>query len=387
MDEQSSSRGTIIQPDQFEHLARYQEPRSYILPIIFFGFLIVTGSAAGGYYFYANSELFSPFKPVYNRLGIDLPRSFERFEGSFKYLDQLRREPCDSDAMSALVPLIEKAGYPRESAASVETFSTKCTASSRMFRHALNAYTRLGDHAAATRMADAIVRLYPTVRDYRYWRGQTYEKSKNYKAALADYISSVDLAADLSKVGASDFYNVSRMYEVLGRPCDAISPLETYISYNVKERQTQQIAKIISDYSKAGKCAATYATGSARIVIPPTNMVDVTINGVRARMILDTGASQVSITPQLAARARITPDEGDLVEVKTVGGNMKQATGYAQSLSVGSAAAANVPLLIAVGSDNAFGNEIDGLLGMTYLSRFNVVLAPGTLELTQKNRN
>jgi aspartyl protease family protein len=116
-------------------------------------------------------------------------------------------------------------------------------------------------------------------------------------------------------------------------------------------------------------------------------MVDVTINGVRARMILDTGASQVSITPQLAARARITPDEGDLVEVKTVGGNMKQATGYAQSLSVGSAAAANVPLLIAVGSDNAFGNEIDGLLGMTYLSRFNVVLAPGTLELTQKNRN
>src|SRR5258706_73081 len=86
--------------------------------------------------------------------------------------------------------------------------------------HALNAYARLGDHAAATRMADAIVRLYPTVRDYRYWRGQTYEKSKNYKAALADYISSVDLAADLSKIGASDFYNVSRMYEVLGRPCD-----------------------------------------------------------------------------------------------------------------------------------------------------------------------
>jgi hypothetical protein len=38
MDEQSSSRGTIIQPDQFEHLARYQEPRSYILPIIFLDF-------------------------------------------------------------------------------------------------------------------------------------------------------------------------------------------------------------------------------------------------------------------------------------------------------------------------------------------------------------
>src|SRR3954471_1981030 len=107
MDEQASSRGTIIRPDHIEHLARYREPRSYILPIVFFGFLIVAGSAAGGDYFYADSELLSRFQPVYGYLRFDLPRSFERFEDSFKYLDQLRREPCASDAMSALVPLIE----------------------------------------------------------------------------------------------------------------------------------------------------------------------------------------------------------------------------------------------------------------------------------------
>src|SRR5437764_677492 len=89
MGEQSSSRSRINRPDRFEPLAHYHQPRSYVLPIIFFGFLIVAGSAAGGYYFYANSDLYSPFKPVYNHLAIDLPRSFERFEDSFKYLDQL----------------------------------------------------------------------------------------------------------------------------------------------------------------------------------------------------------------------------------------------------------------------------------------------------------
>jgi predicted aspartyl protease len=100
---------------------------------------------------------------------------------------------------------------------------------------------------------------------------------------------------------------------------------EAFISYNVKERQTQQIAKLISDYSRKGNCTATYANGSARVVIPQSNLVDVIINGSRARMIIDTGASLVSLTPEMAARARITPDASDLVEVKVVGGLLKQA--------------------------------------------------------------
>jgi aspartyl protease family protein len=177
------------------------------------------------------------------------------------------------------------------------------------------------------------------------------------------------------------------MYDKIGKPCDAIGPLETFISYNVKERQSQQIAKLISDYSRKGNCAATYANGSARVVIPPSNLVDVMINGSRARMIVDTGASLVSLTPEMAARARITPDASDLVEVKVVGGLLKQATGYAQTLQLAEATAANVPVLIAVGSKNAFGSGIDGLLGMSFLSRYTVALSPGLLELKPRNRN
>jgi hypothetical protein len=69
------------------------------------------------------------------------------------------------------------------------------------------------------------------------------------------------------------------MYDKIGKPCDAIGPLETYISYNVKERQSHQIAKLISDYARRGNCAATCANGSARVVIPPSNQIDVMING------------------------------------------------------------------------------------------------------------
>jgi tetratricopeptide (TPR) repeat protein len=372
-----------------ERSANHQaaEKRSYTFPVALALIVFLSAVSCGGYFFYMTADVFSPYSTVYERLQIRMPRAFETFRSASTYLDQLRREPCDGQAIAKLVPLMEAAGFPRESAISVESFSKSCAASPEILTHALAAYTRVGDHGAALRMADALISLYPTIRDYRYWRGQTHERAKDYKAALADYISSVELATDLSRVALPDFYNISRIYDLLGRSCDAISPLETYLSYNVKQRQTQQLAKIISDLSKKGRCSATYASGSARIVMPPTNTLEVTINGARARMIFDTGATMVAITPQLALRARIIPDEGDLVEVKTVGGSMKQATGYAQTLSVGSAAATNVPLLIAIGSNDAFGNGIDGLLGMTYLSRFGVTLSDGVLELSQKNRN
>jgi tetratricopeptide (TPR) repeat protein len=376
---------TDIRPERIG--SSYAEERSLVLPIIAGIIGIVAAVGCAGYYFYTTAEMFNPYRKTYERLGIDLPRSFEGFGLASRYLDQVNREPCDNVAFVALAKLMESAGYPRESAKSLEAYNRSCTFSEEMLQSAYSAYTRIGDHKAAINVADELVKFDPASYDYRFMRGSAHENARDYKAALVDYISTLDLFPDLSNVAVSQFYQVSTMYDKIGKPCDAIGPLETFISYNVKERQSQQIAKLISDYSRKGNCAATYANGSARVVIPPSNLVDVMINGSRARMIIDTGASLVSLTPEMAARARITPDAFDLVEVKVVGGLLKQATGYAQTLKVAEAMAANVPVLIAIGSKDAFGQGIDGLLGMSFLSRYAVALSPGLLELKPRNRN
>jgi clan AA aspartic protease (TIGR02281 family) len=375
---------TDIRPERVA--GSYVEERS-VLPIIAVAIALAAAVGFAGYYFYATAEMLNPYKKTYEKLGIDLPRSFERFEGASRYLDQVTREPCDNVAFTALAKLMETAGYPRESAKSLEAYNRSCTFSEEMLQSAYAAYTRIGDHRAALNVADELVKSDPASYDYRFMRGSAHENAHNYKAALADYISTLDLFPDLSDVAGSQFYQVSLIYDKLGKPCDAIGPLETFISYNVKERQSQQIAKLISDYSRKGNCAVTYASGSARVVIAPNNLVDVTINGSRARMIIDTGATLVSLTPEMAARARITPDATDLVEVKVVGGQLKQATGYAETLQLAEATAANVPVLIAIGSKDAFGRGIDGLLGMSFLSRYTVALSPGLLELKPRSRN
>jgi clan AA aspartic protease (TIGR02281 family) len=376
---------TNVRPERIG--GSYVVERSIALPIIAGIIVIVAAVGYAGYYFYTTAEMFNPYRKTYEKLGIDLPRSFEKFGPASRYLDQLNREPCDNISFFALAKLMEQAGYPRESARSLEAYNQSCTFSEEMLQFAYAAYTRIGEHKAAIRVADELVKFDSASYDYRFMRGSAYENAKDYKAALADYISTLDLFPDLSNVDGSQFYQVSAMYDKLGKPCDAIGPLETFISYNVKERQTQQIAKLISDYSRKGNCTATYANGSARVVIAQGNLVDVIINGSRARMVIDTGASLVSLTPEMAARARITPDASDLVEVKVVGGLLKQATGYAQTLQVASATAANVPVLIAIGSKDAFGLGVDGLLGMSFLSRYTVALSQGLLELKPRNRS
>jgi tetratricopeptide (TPR) repeat protein len=269
-----------IRPERIA--GHYVEERSK-LPVVIGIAAVIAAVGYGGYYFYSTAEMFNPYRKFYTTLGIDIPSSFERFEQASRYLDQLNREPCDVVAYKAVTQLMESAGYPRESAVSLEAYNRNCSPSEEMLQSAYWSYTRVGDHKAALNAANELIKSDTGNPYYRFWRGNAHERAKDYKAALADYISTLELFPDLSNVDGSQFYQVSLMYDKIGKPCEAIGPLETFISYNVKGRQSQQIAKLISDYSRKGNCAANYSSGSARVVIPASNVVDVTINGSRAR--------------------------------------------------------------------------------------------------------
>jgi aspartyl protease family protein len=282
---------------------------------------------------------------------------------------------------------MEQAGYPRESARSAQKFGERCGYDHELLEVAYAALTRVGDLAAAVSTASQMIELDQAGGRYRFLRGTAYEGLKNYKAALSDYISALQLFTDLRNVASSEFYRISRMYDAIGRPCDAITPLEMFLSYDVARRQTQQISQMIKEFANKGNCRATYATGSDRVLIPASNVIDVVINGARGRMIVDTGASMVSITAAFAARARILPDESNPMTFQVVGGTVKSAPGYAQLIQLGNARAANVPVAVSIGNDTAFGPQVDGLLGMTFLARFDVTLANGALELKPRVLN
>jgi len=104
-------------------------------------------------------------------------------------------------------------------------------------------------------------------------------------------------------------------------------------------------------------------------------------------MVVDTGASIVSITPSFASRAKIATDEKNMMTANVVGGTIQAAPGYAAVVQVGKTRASDVPVAVSVGRDSAYGRDIDGLLGMTFLARYIFTVSGGTLELRARVLN
>ena len=66
---------TDIRPERIG--GSYVEERSIVLPIIAGIIAVVAAVGYAGYHLYTTAEMFNPYRKTYERLGIDLPRSFE----------------------------------------------------------------------------------------------------------------------------------------------------------------------------------------------------------------------------------------------------------------------------------------------------------------------
>jgi tetratricopeptide (TPR) repeat protein len=114
-------------------------------------------------------------------------------------------------------------------------------------------------------IADQLVNSDPANAQYRYSRGVTNEQLWNFSGALTDYIAALQLMGTPNDIDGGQFYDIARMYAALGRYCDAIAPIETFISFDPAERRTPQTTKIISEYAKKGTFDAHYARGVGKV--------------------------------------------------------------------------------------------------------------------------
>jgi clan AA aspartic protease (TIGR02281 family) len=343
--------------------------------------LIVCGAI---YYWY----VYLQYSNVYRQLGLsDLPSGLAAEPTVRSRLDQLSHEPCYKDAIISLSNILLDAGYPRDANTILVSFSQRCGDADEVLLQRYRALRLANDHSGAARIADKLVQSYPEDPDIRYSRGATYEELKDFQRALDDYTAAVQLLGKPASIDINNFYDISRMYAATKRYCDAITPLETYISFDPANRRTGQLSKLIAEYAQKGNCATHYASGSAVIFRVPlagepgSNTLAVIVNGTPGNFLLDTGATLVSVTADFASRAKLNIEVGDPIPVTTVGGVTIADVGYANTMSVGRAQAQGVTVAVIRGSTDPFGDHLDGLLGMSFLARFKVSLSQDKIEL------
>ena len=366
--------------DRLLHLAERKRPVGIVIATIWF---LVVIFGAGAFYWRMSSN----YTEVFKQLNIPpLPPTVVLRPPVYNRLDQLSREPCYQDAIVELSDALLDLGYPRESATSLLAFARRCgvTNNEELLTHAYSSFKKVGDLAAALEIANQLVDADPADASYRYSRGATYEQLGIFSKALTDYIAALQLLGTPYDIVGSQFYDISRMYAALGRYCDAIGPIETFISFDPAERRTPQTTKIISEYAEKGNCDTHFARGVGRaplLKVMGVRALSVAINGVAGRFILDSGAAWVSVTPEFSTRAKINIEAAGQLPMKTVGGSALADLGYASTITVGNAVAQGVPIAVIRGSNDPFGNRLDGL-GMSFLARFNMRLSQDFIELT-----
>jgi clan AA aspartic protease (TIGR02281 family) len=232
-------------------------------------------------------------------------------------------------------------------------------------------------------VASDLINLEPLYDNGYYLRALARDGDGLAEKAIDDYVTAIELVGNKDRILSTSYFNMARLYEKLGRFCDAVLPIEAWVSLNPKH-DTSQTRTIIATYMAKGRCATT-TSGSpeAFAVQRPNNVVNlpVAINGTRGMFILDTGATFVSLTNSFAQKASVQIDQGSIVWLHTANGVVGGSRGRAQTIQLRSLLARDVPIVVQAG---AYGDGIDGLLGMSFLSRFNIEIDAKTVRMSPR---
>jgi len=345
----------------------------------------VSQTVSAGYLDENPEEVFSG---VYERIGA-LPLAAARDPYVWLRLQELKREPCDQKSINDLALALDKLGYRREAADGLYRFVKNCGAPLNALNQSVNIYLKLTDYPKAVEVADEFVRRAPSDSNARYLRAIALDGAGDFQRALADYSDAIELyGADKKSVSSRVFLRMAGAYAALKRFCEATAPINLWISLDPGSRDTSRTQKIISDYEQQGNCASSkefqkesYPVRGQKNVVT----VKAEINGVRGLFILDTGASYVSMKTAFADRAKIPQTDTSEVTLMTANGMAKAKLSKADRVQLGKLEATNVPVVVQNVDDKSYGAGVDGLLGMSFLSRFEVQMAGGSIEIRTRS--
>jgi aspartyl protease family protein len=322
------------------------------------------------------------------RLSIRLPSGVAESAAVRKPLEELTREHCDQQAIVGLGKALDQAGYRREAATAHVSFSDSCGGHASSLRIAVNTLIKLSDYASAATIASRLIELEPFSSNGYLLRALANDRGAIPKKAIDDYVTAIELFGDKSKIPGVSYYGLARSYEKLGQFCDAALSVDAWVALNPGQHDTSQTRAMISNYNAKGECAAgTTKTGQEVFPITRRNNIvtlPVVINGTRGTFVLDTGATYVALKNTFAQKAKVEVEQDSSIRLNTANGLAEGKRGRAKIIQLRSLQAKEVPIVVQTDNRGTYGDGVDGLLGMSFLSRFNVMIDTNSVKLSPR---
>jgi tetratricopeptide (TPR) repeat protein len=169
----------------------------------------------------------------------------------------LQKEPCDHTKALELSKLLLRAGDNHGVLTHDEAFLAACGDLSRLRWDMYEAHMGLSEWNAAIVEATKLIESDRTNSTYWFWRGRAHAKKGDLEAAVANFRQELTLCPDC--LGAWDLADA---LEKLGRPCEAIAPLEKMVRSNPNVDERKVHARI-EELTARGNCVSEIGQGSS----------------------------------------------------------------------------------------------------------------------------
>ncbi|GMV40458.1 MAG: hypothetical protein AMXMBFR64_21740 [Myxococcales bacterium] len=287
---------------------------------------------------------------------------------------------CNVPAGQQLADLLVAASNAPEALRVAQTMADECPSSTDPLVKLFFIQRRLLDLAGATRTADRLIALAPFKPEGYAFRAIARDAAGEFQAAAHDFRQALRLAPRLLDVPV----NLANVLEKMGRYCEAADPLEQALGYYPGLENRYEIERRIDRLRQQGACERASLKDAVVAVSfdrrEEVIIVDARVNSAHTgRFIVDTGASSVVITQDLAEKVGVSDVlRSSPVFVQTAGGVVNAFPARLESVDVHGATVSDLPVLVC----ETMGDDVDGLLGINFLSRFNVSIDHELGQLT-----
>jgi aspartyl protease family protein len=293
--------------------------------------------------------------------------------------DTLGDEPCDREHILERCNDLIVQSKSRSCLKLSDLFFEKCGDYDELHRFRNAAARKLSEWGIAIDSANKLVERYPVNADMFWIRGNTLEDKGDVEAAAKDY----EQAHALMPRGVQPPFHLANIYQRLGRPCDGITPLETFSFYYPDN--SENAARLLDQLYRNAQCSNMQGSGKAKIRIKEGGnaiAAEATVNNsMTGRFLIDTGASTVVLSRAFADQAGVAYQHWPTHKAQTANGVSEGHYGYIDDVILQGVEAKHIATMVV--SD--MGN-VDGLLGLSFLGRFKIRMnaEKGYITLTQR---
>ncbi len=324
---------------------------------------------------------------IYSKLERAKKAEAERYGERRAEVERLRsamaQDHCNRPNAKRLAELLEQSGHVGEAAQALDAVVDGCPPERALTEQALALHRKAGDRGASAALADQLIKEHPEAASGYGHRGALRQEVGDTSAALVDFRQALrlDPGLDVAARGLAELVETRE-------PCTAADALDDFLGFASPD--DAGALRLRSDrLRERGGCRRERIEGG-KAVVPfrreqDVMVVDVIVGDIHAgRMLLDTGASTVAITAAFAERVGLDWRDGETFYVGTAGGVTTAHAVRLDSLSLGAARVDGVQA--AVVSHMSLGEDVDGLLGNTFLSHFEVVVDAAKRQITLSPR-